>query len=74
MKPARALLPLAAILALSAGPAPSPTLTGFTPKRSAWQREYERRLLDGSPMSSHIAHTTILQLSICASISSTFGA
>ena len=30
----------------AAGPAPSPSLTGFTPKRSAWQREYERRLLD----------------------------
>ena len=46
MKRARALLPLAAVLALSAGPAPSPSLTGFTPKRSAWQREYERRLLE----------------------------
>ncbi len=46
MKRARAFLPLAAVLALSAGPAPSPKLTGFAPKRSAWQREYERRLLE----------------------------
>jgi len=38
---------LAAALAISAGPAspPPPSLTGFTPQRSAWQREYERRLL-----------------------------
>lgn len=36
---------LLAALALSAGPAPSPTLTGFTPKRAEWQRDYERRLL-----------------------------
>jgi N-acetylated-alpha-linked acidic dipeptidase len=36
---------LLAALAVSAGPASPPSLTGFTPQRSAWQREYERRLL-----------------------------
>jgi N-acetylated-alpha-linked acidic dipeptidase len=36
---------LLAGLALSAGPASGPSLAGFTPGRSAWQREYEKRLL-----------------------------
>ena len=38
---------LLAALAVSAGPvsSPPPSLTGFTPQRSAWQREFEQRLL-----------------------------
>ena len=38
---------LLAVLAVSAGPvsSPPPSLTGFTPQRSAWQREFEQRLL-----------------------------
>ncbi len=36
---------LLAGLALSAGPASEPSIAGFTPKRSAWQREYEKGLL-----------------------------
>jgi N-acetylated-alpha-linked acidic dipeptidase len=40
-----ALAALLAALAVSAGPAALPPLTGFTPERSAWQREYEKRLL-----------------------------
>jgi N-acetylated-alpha-linked acidic dipeptidase len=32
-------------LAVSAGPSSVPPLTGFSPARSRWQREYERRLL-----------------------------
>ncbi len=30
---------------VAAAASPEPPLTGFTPERSAWQREYERRLL-----------------------------
>jgi N-acetylated-alpha-linked acidic dipeptidase len=45
VKSARALPAFAAVLTLSAGPAPGPALTGFTPKRAARQREYEGRLL-----------------------------
>ncbi len=33
---------LLAGLALSAGPASEPSIAGFTPRRSAWQREYEK--------------------------------
>jgi N-acetylated-alpha-linked acidic dipeptidase len=44
-RPPRAAAALLAALALSAGPAPAPTLTGFTPTRAQWQRDFERRLL-----------------------------
>ncbi len=46
MRAGRAVVPMLAILAVQAGPEipRSPTLTGFTPKRAAWQRDYEQRL------------------------------
>jgi N-acetylated-alpha-linked acidic dipeptidase len=45
IRPARGAVFLLAALAVSAGPTPAPTLTGFTPKRTEWQKEYEKRLL-----------------------------
>ena len=51
MRTARGAALLLAVLAASAGPVspppptPPPSLTGFTSQRSAWQREFEQRLL-----------------------------
>jgi N-acetylated-alpha-linked acidic dipeptidase len=37
---------LLALIAASAGTTAPPSLAGFTPQRSVWQREYERRFLE----------------------------
>ncbi len=45
MKAAAGPAILLAALAVPPGPSREPTLTGFTPARARWQREYERRLV-----------------------------